>query len=122
MTPAAHRAAADARLVAERLAALADDTGMTVGELQAMWLSETAERLDLAVTALSAGDLAEVTRLIHSAAGTTGICGAAALARDLTGIEHLAAAGHAAEVQRALGSAQAEFHRLSSVLDGDLRP
>jgi HPt (histidine-containing phosphotransfer) domain-containing protein len=121
VTTAAGRAAADARLVAARLAALADDTGMTVGELQAMWLSETAERLDLAVTALSAGDLTEVVRLVHSAAGTTGMCGAAALAQDLTSIEHLAGAGRAAEARQALGSARDEFHLLSSVLLGDLR-
>jgi HPt (histidine-containing phosphotransfer) domain-containing protein len=121
VTAAANRAAADARLVAERLAVLADDTGMAVSELQAMWLSETAERLALAVAALSAGDLSEVVRLVHSAAGTTGICGAAALATDLTSIEHLAAAGRAADARLALGSAQDEFHRLSSLLNGSLR-
>lgn len=115
------RTAAEARLVAERLAVLAADTGMTVSELQAMWLSETAERLDLAIAALSAGDLHEVVRLVHCAAGTTGICGAAALATDLTGIEHLAGAGRAADARLALALAQDDLDRLSSVLEGSLR-
>jgi len=117
----ADRAAADAKLVAERLATLADDTGMTTGELQDMWLAETAERLELAVNALAAGDLSEVVRLVHSAAGTTGICGAAELAQDLTNLEHLAAAGRADDAQRALGSARVEFGLLTSVLHGGLR-
>ena len=72
------RAATDATLVAARLAALSDDTGMTVAELQDLWLSETADRLELAVNSLLAGDLSDPGRLVHGAAGTTGICGAAA--------------------------------------------
>lgn len=99
-----------------RLAHLSDDTGMTVSELQALWLTETADRLGLAVRALSANDLSEVVRLAHSAAGTTAVCGAVALAEDLTSIEHLAAAGRAADARRALGSAQAEFDRLAWLL------
>ncbi len=116
MTTPADRAAADARLVAVRLAHLSDDTGMTVSELQALWLTETADRLGLAVCALSAGDLSEVVRLVHSAAGTTGVCGAVALAEDLTSIEYLARAGRAADARRALGSAQTEFDRLAWLL------
>jgi HPt (histidine-containing phosphotransfer) domain-containing protein len=115
------RAAADAKLVAERLAALADDTGITIAELQDLWLTETADRLELAVGALRCGNLSEAVRLVHSAAGTTGICGAAALAHDLTSIERLAAAGRAADAQRALGLARDEFHLLTSVLHGGLR-
>ena len=121
MTMWTGRASADAKLVAERLAALSDDTGLTVAELQELWLSETAERLELAVTALLTGDLSEAVRLVHAAAGTTGICGAAALAHDLTSIERLAAAGRAVDAQRALGLARDEFHHLTSVLHGSLR-
>ena len=107
--------------MAQRLAALSDDTGLTVAELQDLWLTETADRLELAVAALLAGDLSEAVRLVHGAAGTTGICGAAALAHDLTSIERLAAAGRAADAERALGLARDEFRLLTSVLDGGLR-
>ena len=68
-----------------------------------MFLTEMGDRLELAVSALSAGDLPEAVRLVHGAAGTTGICGAAGLAEDLTSIEHLAAAGRADDAQKALG-------------------
>ena len=121
MRTPADRAAADAKLVAERLAALSDDTGMTVAELQDLWLTETADRLELAVDALLTGDLSETVRLVHCAAGTMGICGAAALAHDLTSIERLAAAGRVVDAQRALGSARDEFRLLTSVLHGGLR-
>lgn len=116
MTTRTGRAATDATLVAARLAALSDDTGMTVAELQDLWLSETADRLELAVNSLLAGNLSEAVRLVHGAAGTTGICGAAALAHDLTHIEWLAEAGRAADAQRALGLARDELRLLSSVL------
>ena len=117
----AHRTAADAKLVMERLGSLADDTGMTIAELQELWLTDTADRLQQAQKALSAGDLSEAVRLVHCAAGSTGICGAAALAHDLTSIERLATAGRADEAQRALGSACAELRSLTSVLHGGLR-
>lgn len=116
----ADRATADARLVAERLAVLAEDTGMTVRELQELWLTETASCLELAVTALAAGHLPEAVRLVHGAAGTTGICGAAGLATDLTSIEHLAGTGRTGDAERALSAARAEFRLLTSVLHGGL--
>ena len=117
----ADRAAADAKRVMERLGSLADDSGLTIVELQELWLTDTADRLQEAERALSAGDLPEAVRLVHCAAGSTGICGAAALAHDLTSIEHLASAGRADEAHRALGSACAELRSLTSVLHGGLR-
>jgi hypothetical protein len=73
----------------------------------------------MAAVALASGECAEAARLAHSAAGTTGICGAATLAHDLTGIERLAAAGRADDARAALGSAQAEFRRLTTRLQID---
>jgi HPt (histidine-containing phosphotransfer) domain-containing protein len=116
MTIRADRAVADATLVADRFVVLADDTGMSIGELQEMFLTEMGDRLETAVSALAAGALPEAVRLVHGAAGTTGICGAAGLAEDLTGIERLAGAGRAGDAQKALESATAEFHLLTSVL------
>jgi HPt (histidine-containing phosphotransfer) domain-containing protein len=116
----ADQATADAKLVAERFVVLSDDTGMTTVELQEMFLTEMGDRLESAVSALSVGDLPEAVRLVHGAAGTTGICGAAALAETLTSIEHLAAAGRADDALKALESATAEFHLLTSVLQGNL--
>jgi putative Ca2+/H+ antiporter (TMEM165/GDT1 family) len=121
MTMPANRAAADAKLVGERFVILSDDTGMTIGALQEMFLVEMGDRLDLAVSALSAGDLPEAVRLVHGAAGTTGICGASGLAENLTNIEHLAAAGHTGDALTALETATAEFHLLTTVLQGDLQ-
>lgn len=115
------RASADAKLVAERFVALSDDTGMTKDELREMFLTEMGDRLELAVSALSAGDLLEAKRLVHGAAGTTGICGAAGLAENLTSIEHLVAAGRSDDARKALGLATAEFHLLTTVLQGDLQ-
>jgi HPt (histidine-containing phosphotransfer) domain-containing protein len=118
-TTRADRTTADAKLVSERFIALSEDTGMTIAELREMFLTEMGDRLELAVVALSAGDLPEAVRLVHGAAGTTGICGAAGLAQDLTTIEQLAAAGRGADAQRSLESAAAEFHLLTAALQGD---
>jgi HPt (histidine-containing phosphotransfer) domain-containing protein len=115
------RASADAKLVAERFVALSDDTGMTRDELREMFLTEMGDRLELAVSALSAGDLSEAVRLVHGAAGTTGICGAAGLAENLTNIEHLASAGRSDEARTALALATAEFHLLTTELQGDVQ-
>ena len=120
MTIRADQAAGDAKLVVERFLVLSEDTGMTTGELQEMFLSEMGDRLESAVSALSVGDLPEAVRLVHGAAGTTGICGAAGLAEALTSIEHMAAAGRADDARKALESATAEFHVLTMVLRGDL--
>ena len=107
--------------MSERFVALSDDTGMTRDELRDMFLTEMGDRLELAVSALSAGDLPEAVRLVHGAAGTTGICGAAGLAENLTNIEHLAAAGRSDDARTALALATAEFHLLTTVLQGDLQ-
>ncbi len=120
MTMRVNQAAADAKLVAERFVVLSDDTGMTTGELQEMFLTEMGDRLESAVTAISVGDLPEAVRLVHGAAGTTGICGAAGLAEALTSIERLAAAGHADDAQKALELATADFHLLTTLLQGGL--
>jgi HPt (histidine-containing phosphotransfer) domain-containing protein len=116
---AADRASVEAGLVADRLATLAEDTGLAVADLRDQWVSQTADQIALAATALASGELAEAVRLVHSAAGTTGMCGAAGLARDLTGIERLAAAGRVDDARAALGGAQAEFHRLTTILRVD---
>jgi HPt (histidine-containing phosphotransfer) domain-containing protein len=110
------RARTEARLVADRLAALAEDTGLAMADLRDQWVSQTADQLAMAGTALASGECAEAARLAHSAAGTTGLCGAASLAHDLTGIERLAAAGRTDDARAALGSAQDEFRRLTTVL------
>jgi HPt (histidine-containing phosphotransfer) domain-containing protein len=122
MRPNVHRTASDATLVAERLADLADDTGMTVDELRTMWVTETSERLEHAVSALTAGALSEAVRLVHTAAGTTGLCGAVQLAKNLASIEHMAAEGRGTEAGKALLVARADFTRLTSVLQGRQDP
>jgi HPt (histidine-containing phosphotransfer) domain-containing protein len=119
---AADRTRADAGLVADRLAALAEDTGLAIADLRDQWASQTADQIAMAAAALASGELAEVVRLVHSAAGTTGLCGAASLAHALTGIERLAAAGRAEDARTALGTAQAEFDRLTTVLRVDGGP
>jgi DNA-binding response OmpR family regulator len=120
MTTRTARAESDAQLVCDRLVELADDTGMAVAELQTMWATDTSDRLERAVTALAAGDLAETVHLVHAAAGTTGLCGAAQLSADLSVIEHHATEGRAAAAGQALDLARADFNQLTSVLQGRL--
>jgi HPt (histidine-containing phosphotransfer) domain-containing protein len=120
MTTRTSRAESDAQLVCDRLAELADDTGMAVGELQTMWAADTSDRLERAVTAIAAGELAETVRLVHAAAGTTGLCGAAQLSADLSAVEHHATEGREAAAAQALGVARADFILLTSVLQGRL--
>jgi hypothetical protein len=112
----ADRAAAEAKLVVERLATLSADTGMSVAEIREMWLVETADRLERALAAASSGDLAEARRQVHSAAGSTGMCGADALATDLTTIENLAAAGNVEGTSAVLAQALADFRLLTAIL------
>jgi HPt (histidine-containing phosphotransfer) domain-containing protein len=106
----------DATLVTHRLAGLAEETGIAAGDLRDLWLTETAERLESADAALVSGDLLDAVRLVHGAAGTSGLCGATALAAQLTATERLAAAGDSFEFQRSLTSARQEFARLTCEL------
>jgi HPt (histidine-containing phosphotransfer) domain-containing protein len=107
-----------AALLARRLRLLSVDIGVPPAELAQMWLAETTERFAAAATALAAGDLAEVERIVHSAAGTSGICGASGLSASLTSVERLAAAGRAREVQEGLASALTAFTAIASALKG----
>lgn len=110
----------EAQLLAHRLRVLSEDTGVAAADLERMWLSETSERLDAAADALAAGDLANVVRIVHSAAGTSGICGAAGLSASLTNVERLAADGRNGEVREGLASAQAQFVGLVNALKAGL--
>jgi HPt (histidine-containing phosphotransfer) domain-containing protein len=116
----AHRADVDAGLVAERLAALADDTGLTLDELREMWVAQTSEQIAMALTAMAAGEMSDAVRCVHTAAGTAGMCGATSLARHLSTVERLAADGRGDEARAALGVAQEDFLRLTLTLEKGL--
>jgi HPt (histidine-containing phosphotransfer) domain-containing protein len=109
-----------AQLVADRLRALSEDTGVAPADLERMWLLETEERLSAATEALAAGDLPGVARIVHSAAGTSGICGAVGLCASLTSVERLAEEGRNSEVREGLACVQAQFSGLVNALKAGL--
>jgi HPt (histidine-containing phosphotransfer) domain-containing protein len=109
-----------AQLILDRLRTLSEDTGVTTSDLERMWLSETEERLSAATAALAADDLAEVARIVHSAAGTSGICGAVGLSASLTSVERLAMDGHMKDVREGLASAQEQFSGIVNALKAGL--
>jgi HPt (histidine-containing phosphotransfer) domain-containing protein len=95
---------------------LAEETGMPFEELVDLWAVETEAQLGSASVALAAGNLAEAARLVHSASGSSGICGITALADALKLAEKHAAAGRGAEASQTLANAHHLFTAISSAL------
>lgn len=102
-----------------RLAQLADDSGIPVGELIIMWVTDTADQLDAAARAFEAGNVREGLRLVHGMAGATALFGFSTLAAQLLAIEQLAADGRGDDALGALPAARQEFRRLSAALPRD---
>jgi HPt (histidine-containing phosphotransfer) domain-containing protein len=106
----------DALTARQKLLSLAEDSGLSFGELVDLWTADTASQLALASAALSAGNLAETARLVHSASGASGICGVTSLADELRIVQSLAEAGRRDAAQAALEQAQTSFADLSGEL------
>ena len=107
----------DVTIARKKLTELADETGLSFNDLIALWSTETADQLTSADAALEAGNLPEAARLVHGAAGASGMCGVTALADQLKAVELLAVAGRAADAQQALARAHARFTRVSEQLN-----
>jgi HPt (histidine-containing phosphotransfer) domain-containing protein len=112
----------DAAIAIQRLAELADESGLAFGELVEMWSEDTRLQLRLASAALVAGDLREAARLIHGASGSSGMCGVTALAEQLRMVENLAVEGRGGDAQQVLASAQVRFAGISGALHAVQRP
>ena len=108
----------DVAIARTKLVELAEQTGLTFNDLVELWTTETADQLETATTALNAGDLQEAARLVHGAAGATGLCGVVELADQLRAVELLIVAGRSADAQKALPRARARFTRVSGELAG----
>jgi HPt (histidine-containing phosphotransfer) domain-containing protein len=106
----------DVAIARTKLVELAEQTGLTFNDLVELWTTETAEQLESATTALNSGDLPEATRLVHGAAGASGLCGVVELADQLRAVELLTAAGRSADAQKALVRARARFTHVSGML------
>jgi len=106
----------EALIAKQRMSQLAEETGMPLEELVDLWAVETEAQLGSASEALAAGNLAEAARLVHSASGSSGICGITALADALKSAEQLANAGRGADASQALATAHLLFTSISGVL------
>jgi HPt (histidine-containing phosphotransfer) domain-containing protein len=106
----------DASIARMKLVELAEETGLAFNDLVQLWSSETADQLESAGNALVEGNLPEAARLVHGAAGASGMCGVTALADQLKAVELLTVAGRQADAQQALVRARARFARVSAVL------
>jgi HPt (histidine-containing phosphotransfer) domain-containing protein len=108
----------DAAVAKTKLEELAEQTGLAFNDLVELWSTETADQLETAKNALSSGNLPEAARLVHGAAGASGLCGVTALADQLKAVELLVVAGRSADAKKALTRARARFTRVSGVLAG----
>jgi HPt (histidine-containing phosphotransfer) domain-containing protein len=106
----------DVTIARTKLVELAEQTGLAFNDLVELWSTETADQLESATNALTAGNLPEAARLVHGAAGASGMCGVTGLADQLKAVELLAVAGRSADAQKALTRARARFTRVSGVL------
>ena len=106
----------------QRMSQLAEETGMPFGELVNLWAGETDAQLASANAALTAGNFEEAARLVHSASGSSSICGVTTLADDLKSAEKLAAAGLGDEARQALANAHRRFTAISRALHNGLNP
>lgn len=95
---------------------MADETGIPLNELVDLWTEDTAERFNAAAEALTAGDVSDAAREAHTAAGASGLCGAAALSDALREVEAMALAGHRREALQALSDARITFERVRGAL------
>ncbi len=106
----------DVAIARNKLTELAEQTGLSFEDLVNLWSTETADQLQCAVTALAEGNLSEAARLVHGAAGATGMCGVAGLADQLKAVELLAVAGRSSDAEEALTRARVRFERVSGLL------
>ena len=106
----------DVAIARNKLTELAEETGLSFDDLVNLWSTETADQLESAVAALAAGNLSEAARLVHGAAGATGMCGVVGLADQLKAVELLAVAGRGSDAQEALTRARVRFERVSGLL------
>jgi len=111
----------DAAVAKTKLEELAEQTGLTFKDLVDLWATETADQLETATIALAAGNLPEAARLVHGAAGASGLCGVIQLADQLRAVELLVVAGRAADAKKALSRARTRFTRVSGVLAGEAK-
>jgi len=112
----------EALIAKQRMSQLAEETGMPFEELVTLWSGETAAQLASASAALTAGNLEEAARLVHSASGSSSICGVTTLAEELKSAEKLAAAGRGDDARQALANAHRRFTAISGALHNGLNP
>ena len=112
----------EAVLAKQKMSQLAEETGMPFEELVNLWTGETEAQLASASRALAAGNFEEAARLVHSASGSSSICGVTTLADELKSAEKLAAAGRGNDARQALANAHRRFTAISGALQNGMNP
>ena len=100
----------------DRLLDFAGGSRSCLIEITDLYFNQTAGQLDLMEAALGRGDAAEVSRLAHSSAGASGVCGILAMEPLFREAEHLGKQNRVAEVSPVLMALRQNFARVQAAL------
>lgn len=107
----------DSPISIERLREFTDGTDSNLVELAELYLEQTGNQMKSLESTIPTGALKELRSLAHSAAGSSGTCGAVQLSNLLRLMEAAACDGNLGEVRELNPRVQAEFARVKSSLD-----
>jgi signal transduction histidine kinase/HPt (histidine-containing phosphotransfer) domain-containing protein len=115
--PAAAPAQPDADQVDfDRLVEFAGGSRTSLIEITDLYLSQTTEQLGKLEAALQRKDAVEVTRIAHSSAGASGVCGITVMEELLRQTEQLSKNGRLGEVMPLAARLTANFERVKTLL------
>ena len=100
----------------DRLLDFAGGSRSSLIEITDLYFNQTAGQLDLMEAALGRGDAAEVSRLAHSSAGASGVCGILTMESLFREAEHLGKQNRVAEVSPLLVALRQNFARVQAAL------
>jgi len=107
----------DSAISIDRLREFTDGTDANLVELAELYLEQTGNQMKSLETTIPTGALKELRSLAHSAAGSSGTCGAVQLSNLLRLMEAAACDGNLGEVCELNPRVQAEFARVKTTLD-----
>jgi HPt (histidine-containing phosphotransfer) domain-containing protein len=100
----------------DRLADLAGgEDGLA--ELVELYLTQTASQIASIRTAITEGQVAEVRRIAHSAAGANATCGMQGVVASLRALERMGESGDIAEAPAHIEAVSQEFDRIKAYLE-----
>ncbi|PAW83166.1 MAG: hybrid sensor histidine kinase/response regulator [Pedosphaera sp. Tous-C6FEB] len=88
-----------------------------LGELVELYLTQTASQITSIRTAIAAGQVAEVRRIAHSAAGANATCGMQGVVASLRALERMGESGDIAEAPAHIEAVSKEFDRIKAYLE-----